>query len=415
MKILLLVESLSIGGLPNYVLDLARALTESGDVVAVAHGSADVPGFLDLNGVALLALPLANPRDWSVTVQAWSPDVIHIHLCSDVPLLAQIASIGVPVIRSFHDYTSMCLRRGRRRYPGDRCQRALSRACVMFGCALGAPNPGKRLPGFKSITAKLAERDAYQRFDACVVGSRYMRRVLIDNGFAQDRVHLVPYFSRFDEHASGALPLDPREPGVPGVDRPLSLLFVGQAVAGQGLKVLVRALAELEGEWRLTVASAGPDLTRAQALAEQLGISGRVDFKQWLPQQALRGLYRSADLLVIPSVWDDPGPLVGLEAMSMETPVLGFPVGGITDYAIDGSTGFLAEAVSVASLAAALRRAMAAGAELAAMGRHARLLVADVHGRRRHVDHIRSVYEHALFPATGGMPREVYKQALVCQ
>ncbi|HEX6706031.1 MAG TPA: glycosyltransferase family 4 protein [Albitalea sp.] len=390
------METLSIGGLPNYVLDLARALAESGAAVAVAHGSAELPGHLDLSGVTLLPLPLDRPRDASSAMRAWAPDVIHVHLCSHLPLLAQIEAVGVPLVRSFHDYTSMCLRRGRRRFPGDRCQRALSRSCVMFGCALGAAAPGSRLPGFKSIGAKLLERDAYRRFEAAVVGSRYMQATLISNGFAPDRVTLVPYFSRFDACAGGASAMDPRPPGVPGVDRPLSLLFSGQAVAGKGLKVLVRALAGLEGAWRLTTVSAGPDLAPAQALAQRLGMADRIEFKGWLPQTALAGLYRSADLLVIPSVWDDPGPLVGLEALSMETPVLGFPVGGIPDYAIEGRTGFLAESVSVASLRAGLRRAMAAGAGLGEMGRQGRLLVAEVHGRDRHVERIRAVYEAAL-------------------
>lgn len=413
MRVLLLVETLSIGGLPNYVLDLARALADSGATVAVAHGSTELPDYLDVSGVTLLPLSLDRPRDAALAMRGWSPDVIHVHLCSHLPLLSQIGSIGVPLVRSFHDYTSMCLRRGRRRFPGDRCQRALSRSCVMFGCVLGAAEPGSRLPGFKNINAKLLERDAYRRFEASVAGSRYMHGTLLANGFAADRVALVPYFSRFD--AGDASAMEPKPPGVPGVDRPLRLLFSGQAVAGKGLKVLVRALGELEGDWRLTTASSGPQLGAAQALAQRLGIADRIDFKGWLPQSALKGLYRGADLLVIPSVWDDPGPLVGLEALSMETPVLGFPVGGIPDYAIEGRTGFLAESVSVASLRAGLRRAMACGAGLCEMGRQGRLLVAEVHGCRRHVDRMRDVYEGALRSRAVRAPQRALEPAAAWQ
>ena len=399
MRVLLLVETLTIGGLPNYVLELARALSEAGDVVAVAHAGDEVPAHLELRGVTLLPLSStsspAQPRDAALALLAWAPDVVHVHLCSDLPLLRELCALGVPVLRSFHDYTSMCLRRGRRRFPGDRCQRALGRSCLLFGCGVGAPAPGSRLPGLKSLSAKLAERDAYRRFDVAIVGSHHMRRVLLVNGFAPDRIRLVPYFSRFDAQARGDVALAPKPAGVPGVDRPLELLFAGQAVAGKGLRVLVRALAAVDGDWRLTTVSAGPDLAAAQALARRLRIDDRIAFKGWVPQPALADLYRSADLLVIPSVWDDPGPLVGLEAMAMGTPVLGFPVGGIPDYAQDGRTGFLAESVSVAALAAALRRAMTSGAELAGLGRSGRSLVAEVHGRRRHVDEIRALYRAA--------------------
>lgn len=396
MKILLLVQSLTIGGLPNHVLDLARALADAGDSVVLVHGSAEVPAHLDLTGVTLMALRFDQPQAVARAVQAWAPDVAHIHLCSDQPVLDQLRATGIPLVRSFHDYTSMCLRRGRRRFPGDRCQRALSQACALYGCALGAPAPGSRLPQWRSISAKLVERETYRQFDAAVVGSRHMARVLLDNGFDAQRVQLVPYFCRFDAFASGALPAVPKAPGTPGVDRPLSLLFAGQAVAGKGLKLLVRALAGVAGDWTLTTVASGPDLAPAQAMAQRAGIAHRIDFKPWLPQAALQALYGAADLLVIPSVWDDPGPLVGLEALSMGTPVLAFPVGGIPDYAIDGRTGFLAESVSVAALAATLRRALAGGGDLAELGRRGRDLVAEVHGRRRHVARMHAVYEQAM-------------------
>ena len=392
MRVLLLVDTLSIGGLPNYVLELARALSEAGDDVAVAHGG-EAPSHLELRGVSLLPLPCGPAAERSL--RDWRPDLVHVHLCSDARLLAALDALKLPLLRSFHDYTSLCLRRGRRRFPGDRCQRALGTGCLMFGCSVGAPPAGSRWPGLHSLSDKLAERSVYQRFELALVGSQFMRQTLLLNGFAPERVRLVPYFSRFDAQAQGLLPLAPKPVGIPGRDRPLRLLFAGQAVAGKGLKVLVRALAHLEGDWQLTAVTAGPDLPAVQEIAQRLGLAPRIDFKHWLPQPALEGLYRAADLLVVPSVWDDPGPLVGLEAMSLETPVLGFPVGGIPDYAIEGRTGFLADAVSVKSLADALQRAMASGAELAELGRQGRRHVAAIHGRRLHIETIRSLYRAA--------------------
>lgn len=405
MRVLLFVEELTIGGLPNYVLELARGLSACGDDVALAYPGGEVPTHLDVSGVRLLPVSLATDA-----LRAWAPDVIHAHLCSDQRVLDAFLSLRVPLLRSFHDYTSMCLRRGRRRFPGDRCQRALGRSCVLFGCALGAPAAGSRLPGFKNVSAKLAERSAYHRFDMAIGGSRYMCSVLRANGFHPDRVRLVPYFSRFDDQARGVVPLVPKPTGVPGRDRPLELMFSGQAVAGKGLKLLVEALADVPGDWRLTAVTAGPDLPGAVRISQRGGVDARIDFKGWLPQAQLADLYRRADLLVIPSIWDDPGPLVGLEALSMETPVLGFPVGGIPDYAQDGVTGYLADAVGVAPLTRALRRAMAHAGDLAEMGRRGRDLVARVHGRTRHLESIRALYLEAArsHPAPPGARAAVH-------
>jgi glycosyltransferase involved in cell wall biosynthesis len=403
MRVLLLVETLSIGGLPNYVLELARALSERGDQVALAHGGGMVPEYLDCRGVELLALStqgLDHPYDVMESLQVirrWRADVLHVHLCSVLPLLQAIASLGIPLLRSFHDYTSMCLRRGRRRFPGDRCARALGWSCITQGCLIGAPRPGGRFPALQNLPAKMAERRLYQAFSEAVVGSQHMRRVLLVNGFKNERVQVVPYFSRFDQQAQGLAAMGgEKAAGVPGRERALRLLFTGQAVKGKGLEVLVKALAQVRGDWCLTTISSGPRLPVAKALAQRYGIAGRIEFIEWLPQEALAGYYRAADLFVLPSVWDDPGPLVGIEAMSFETPVLAFAVGGIADYVHDGKTGLQAAAVSVAGMAQGLQRALDGHVDLLATGRAARELVAQQHGRTRHVDQLQQLYRDAL-------------------
>ena len=406
MRILLLVETLSIGGLPNYVLELARALVERGDTVALAHGGGVVPTFLDCRGVELLALTpegFDQPHALAPLLQRvhdWNPDLLHLHLCSVLPLLQALPELGVPLLRSFHDYTSLCLRRGRRRFPGDRCDRPLGWSCLVQGCLLGAPKPAGRWPSLQNLPAKLAERKAYQGFSGAVVGSQHMRRVLLLNGFDPARVQVVPYFSRFDQQALGQAAMgEAKGAGLPGRDRPLRLLFTGQAVKGKGLEVLIKALQPLRGNWHLTAISSGPRLPVAKALAERYGIAAHIEFIEWLPQEELAGHYRRADLFVLPSVWDDPGPLVGIEAMSFETPVLAFPVGGIPDYVLDGQTGLLTDQVSAASLADGLQRALDQADGLPALGRAARALVAERHSRSRHVEALQALYRTVTVPS----------------
>ena len=390
MKIMLLVEELGIGGLPNYVLDLARALNAQGDRTLVAHQGQQVPAHLDCTGVQLLGLGDADsPGQALERIQAWEPDLVHVHLCSDSDLLAALTNSGLALMRSFHDYTSMCLRRGRRRFPGDRCQRPLDWSCALNGCLIGPPKAGGRVPRLMDLAGKLNERGMYQRFRGAVVGSQHMGRVLRINGFSEQRIHVVPYFSRFDQQAQ-----QPQAVGKPALQgRPLQLLFAGQAVKGKGLEVLVKALAEIQGDWRLVAISSGPRLASARGLAEKLQLSSRITFIDWLTPEELAGHYRGADLFVLPSVWDDPGPLVGIEAMAFETPVLAFAVGGIADYVRDGHTGLLVTDVSVKGLAAGLQRALDEPERLAVLGRAAREWVKANHSRDGHIRALRALYE----------------------
>jgi glycosyltransferase involved in cell wall biosynthesis len=51
-------------------------------------------------------------------------------------------------------------------------------------------------------------------------------------------------------------------------------------------------------------------------------------------------LYRSADCLVIPSLYE-PFGIVALEGMACETPVIASRVGGLQEIVVDGETGLL--------------------------------------------------------------------------
>ncbi|MET1080549.1 MAG: glycosyltransferase family 4 protein [Pseudomonas sp.] len=399
MRILLLVETLGIGGLPNYVLALARALTAHGDQVAVAHASLTLPAHLDTAGLELLRLasePLTTDRGATEALRrmhAWQPTLVHVHLCSALALLEALPRLEVPLLRSFHDYSSLCLRRGRRRFPGDRCQRPLGWSCLAYGCGIAPPLPGGYRPGLANLPGKLRERALYREFAMAVVGSQHMRQVLLLNGFAAEKVHVLPYFSRFDRQALGYG--GPPDDALADAPAPctLRLLFAGQAIKGKGLEVLLRALARVQGAWQLKAVAAGPRLSQAKSLAQRLGIAAQVDFIEWVPQDQLASYYRWADLFVLPSIWDDPGPLVGIESLSFATPVLAFPVGGIADYVLHDVTGWLTEHASTDSLALWLQHALAERARLPGLGQAGRVLVTHQHTREAHVARLHRLYE----------------------
>ncbi len=119
MKIVHFVESLDIGGLPNYVLQLAELFREDFDSVVIAHMGDTINKNLETDGFDIVRVGSA------AELGMLAPDLIHVHLLSDPEFLQGLFTLGVPLIRSFHDYTSTCLRRGKRRWPGDRCQRPL--------------------------------------------------------------------------------------------------------------------------------------------------------------------------------------------------------------------------------------------------------------------------------------------------
>src|SRR5690606_37592813 len=106
-------------------------------------------------------------------------------------------------------------------------------------------------------------------------------------------------------------------------------------------------------------------------------------------REAVEGHYRTADLLMVPSLWPEPFGLVGPEAGAHGLPAVGFPVGGIPEWLRDGVNGHLAEGPPgrPEELAAAAMRALSDGQHYQALRRGARE-VAGEYGLAGHVERL---------------------------
>jgi glycosyltransferase involved in cell wall biosynthesis len=166
------------------------------------------------------------------------------------------------------------------------------------------------------------------------------------------------------------------ELGLPGDAQLIAL--VGRIEDQKGVDLLVRAVPTVvSGAPRTHVLVVGDGTRRAEAeaLADELGVAGRVHFTGW--RHDLAEVMRAVDVLALPSRWEAFG-IVNLEAMAAAKPVVGFAVEGIPEVVVHGETGLLSPAGAVDDLARDLVRVLT-DPELAA-----RLGAA---GRRRFVEH----------------------------
>lgn len=208
------------------------------------------------------------------------------------------------------------------------------------------------MPRYTSFVAKKLELDLYRRVNLALVASNHMRSVLLRNGFCDSKIAVVPYFTSFADYshsgndlAEGLLRSKPRQ----------KLLFCGQVIQPKGLHILISALRLIDPNWSLQVVGDGSDLPRLKQLSKELGVEERIEFSGWLPHDATRFAYLSSDVVIVPSIWDEPFGLVGVEAMACGKPVVGFNVGGIREWLCDGMTGTLVDDVSPSGLATAIK------------------------------------------------------------
>jgi glycosyltransferase involved in cell wall biosynthesis len=124
--------------------------------------------------------------------------------------------------------------------------------------------------------------------------------------------------------------------------------------------------------FELVLAGDGEMRARLEKSIGTLGLSGFVRILGWLTNDQVRNEILEARALVMPS-FAEGLPIVIMEAMALERPVLATYVAGIPELVKHGEDGWLFPAGSVDELASAMRECVEAPvSEIARMGAHAR-------------------------------------------
>lgn len=110
---------------------------------------------------------------------------------------------------------------------------------------------------------------------------------------------------------------------------------VGRIVPERGLDLLLDALVEVYGEWRLRIVGTGPAQEALEAQAQRLGLAAKLEWMGGLPRQALGDFWGSIDVLIAPSrstpTWVEPTGGVVLEAMAHAIPPVVTQCGALPD------------------------------------------------------------------------------------
>ncbi len=114
-----------------------------------------------------------------------------------------------------------------------------------------------------------------------------------------------------------------------------------------------------------------------------------------LRQTDLFALYRTADVIVVPSVWAEPFSRVLLEAMRMGRPVVATKVGGTAEAVEDGVTGLLVPKLDPEALAKAVSELLLDPHRREQMGAAAKVRAAQFFDEERLVTALLEVYREA--------------------
>jgi len=308
---------------------LDRSLPERGQLAAGVSVEHLGPGEEDAG-----ARP-ASERELLARVPAFSgslrarlskdrPDVVHaVRWTSGLAVLAASRGLSIPVVQSFH--------------------------------SLGITERRHRVLPQEADPERIRLEPAIGRSASAVLaGSTDEESDLTRLGVPRRSIKVVPCGVDTDEFT-------PEGPVALRNGRP-RLVTVADFERASALDTLLRAMVKIPGA-ELIVAGGPPakelhnhpEHARWRALAQSLGLGGRVLFTGQASAHSMPPLLRSADLFVSTSEYE-PSAMLSLQAMACGTPVIAPAVGSQLDAVVDGTTGILVPPDRPALLAHRIRQ-----------------------------------------------------------
>lgn len=216
------------------------------------------------------------------------------------------------------------------------------------------------------IPFRWGERWVLRRSDYALVGTDSAGDVWRAKGYT-GRMKTLPQFGTDTELFKPEEEIIQRRNG-------FTIGYIGRLVEEKGVQVLLRAVAQLNGNWSLRILGSGPYQPELMRLASELEVLNRVSFDAPLNSTQIPPYYHRLDALVLPSLtrpnWKEQFGRVLVEAMSSGVPVVGSDSGAIPG--VIGEAGYIVpegDADALAEILSALQKDFSLRAHLSMLGR----------------------------------------------
>jgi glycosyltransferase involved in cell wall biosynthesis len=353
MRIFQLAPSFgSAGGTETYAAWLSEVLLSRGHQTAIAASAVRVPptGNYDVIQMPELAWREADDRDAGrrrilEVLREFRPDCVLVHGVGDGRLL-RLLQRDYSTVEFVHSF--ICRGQKLFRRADQTCKHPVGWRCLVdwyAGPCGSHPSPSVAVASLRQARDFLR---ALATIDLVVVGSRFMKGYLVNEGLDGERIEIVDM----------SMDLAPADPAARLNANGRHVVFVGRTVRTKGIQYLLRAMSLLDPEYRLTIVGEGWYWEALRHLTGQLGLERRVTFAGALQGAALRMVCDTATVAVVPSIYPEPAGLVVPEMRSLGIPVVVTDVGGLSEWASRDSGVRVAEPADAASLAAAIRHAV---------------------------------------------------------
>lgn len=316
-------------------------------------------------------------RAFEKIVQAYQPDIVHIHNIIGVSLgIIDIAKANdSKVFITLHDHWGYCLKNTRLLPNGSLCN------------AVG--NCTRCKPGlFEGVTIPIKFRQDYfahilSKVDAFISPSQYLADCYIDAGFPKEKMNViwngieVQRFQNIHQTES----------------QKIRFTYVGYFGKHKGVIHILEALekSKLKDKIQLNLVGGGEEIYAYQQFIKQHKLKDYVKFWGKLPNSEIQTAYEETDVYVMASIWPENQPVTITEAMICGKPVIASKLGGNVELVQDGYTGLLYDPFNVDELVEKMEWMIQHPEERIAYGKHGKAMM-EQYTFDRQVDTIYKLY-----------------------
>lgn len=370
-----------VGGVETYLRWVSDRLSAAGHQIGLV-GMAPPVGTEVMDFPADAPMWLTPPREYAVgsrgrirsaATSVWSPsagrvmeqaldqfrpDVVHFHgTCYQLtPAVVRATTrAGVAALLTAHEAKLICANQTL----WDDARQSVCTACVgasetrrMVLPLQKACMKGSRAVSLLGAVEGQVSRPTWRAADPTVLApSRYMQRMLLADGWAEQRVGYLdlPWRRAGEQVAAG------RE----GRD---AVTFLGRLVKPKGAHILLRAWAEVADrhpQTQVRILGDGPERAVLEECVRDLAIP-RVTFLGHCPPTVVRSELRRSLVTVHPGQWHDNSPFSVRESLMAGVPVMVTDLGGAADM-VGPSSGWVVRHDDHAAWATGLDVALTSG------------------------------------------------------
>ena len=329
-----------IGGIARHVYDLSKAMAKQGDEVhVITCGVQGAQEFEVVNGVNVYRVVMNNPS--TPDFLTWVMQ-LNLNMIEQANKLA-LAGVTFDIVHA-HDWLAA--------YAGKNLKHSWQ---VPLISTIHATEYGRNNGLHNDLQRYISNVEWWLGYESwrVICCSLYMRDEL-QRVFQipEDKLRIIPNGVYPEEFMNTST--DPDKVRVRYCASDEKLIFsVGRIVREKGLGVLLDAFSRVlavDPRVKLVIAGKGPYHDELRHRAYQLGIYNRVYFTGYIDDNTRNALYKCADVVVFPSLYE-PFGIVALEGMAAGTPVIVSDCGGMSEIIKHGVNGLKAYSNNASSLA----------------------------------------------------------------